>query len=79
MSVLTGDLREPPSFAYDSGHSSQTGPQGDRAVEALRLRVFDNWAWFGVSYVGKAEEGTVETWSHSQAYGSRLSANMEND
>lgn len=58
MSVLAGDRRRPPSFAYDSGHTRQTGPQGDRAVEAPRQRIFDNWALFGVSYVGKVEGDT---------------------
>lgn len=53
--MFIGDGREHPPFAYDLGHTSQTGPQGDRGAEALRLRVFDNWALFGVSYVGKVE------------------------
>lgn len=48
-------VREPLSFISDSGHTSQTGSQGDRAVEAPRLRDFDNWVLFGVSYFGKAE------------------------
>ena len=48
-------VREPLSFISDSGHTSQTGPQGDRAVEAPRLRDFDNWVLFGVSYFTKAE------------------------
>ena len=58
--MLAGDVREPPSFTSDSGHTSQTGPRGDRAVEAPRLRVFDNWVFFffGVSYFGKAEGST---------------------
>lgn len=60
MSVLIGNIREPPSFAYDSGHTSQTGPPGDRAVEVPRLEVFDNWALFGVGYVGKVEEDIGE-------------------
>ena len=48
-------VREPLSFTSDSGHTSQTGPQGDRVVEAPRLRDFDNWVLFGVSYFTKAE------------------------
>lgn len=48
-SILIGDVREPPSLTSDSGHISQTGPQGDRAVVDPRLRVFDNWVLFDVS------------------------------
>lgn len=55
MSVLIGNIREPPSFAYDSGHTSQTGPPGDRVVEVPRPGVFDNWALCGVGCVGKVE------------------------
>lgn len=58
--VLFGDIREPPSFASDSGHTGQMEPQGDRAVEVPRLRIFDNWALFRVSYFGKGEGGTGE-------------------
>lgn len=54
-SMLIGDVREPPSLTSDSGHISQTGPQGYRVVVDPRLRVFDNWVLFGVSYFGKAE------------------------
>lgn len=57
-SVLTGDVREPPSLTSDSGHVSQTGPPGNRAMEDPRLRVFENWVLFGVSYFGKAEGST---------------------
>ena len=49
-SILIGDVREPPSLTSDSGHISQTGPPGDRAMEDPRLRVFENWVLFGVSY-----------------------------
>lgn len=77
--MLAGDVREPPPFTSDSGHTSQTEPRGDRAVEPPRLRVFDNWGFFLVLVILEKQTGAQEEWSHSQAYGSRLSATMEND
>ena len=56
--ILIGDVKEPPSLTSDSGHISQTGPPGGRAVEDPRLRGFDNWVLFAVSYFGKAEGST---------------------
>lgn len=76
--MLAGEVRELPFFASDSGHSSQTGPRGDRAVEAPRLRVLTTGLCLGLVILEK-QRRAQEEWSHSQAYGSRLSANMEND
>lgn len=78
MSVLIPNGEELLSFTYDSSHTSQMGPQGDRVVEAPRLRSFDNWTCLELVMLEK-QKGTQEKWSLSQAYGIRLSANMEND
>lgn len=59
MSVLIPNVGEPLYFTYDSGHTSQTRPQGDRAVEAPRLRGFDNGACLGLVMLEK-QKGAQE-------------------